>query len=205
MPLKPSLPRTCAALALLTSTWAFAADVRVQLAGADGRPLPQAVVSLESPAARAAVQPGRDISIAQVGMRFEPRVTVVPVGTPVAFPNHDTVRHHVYSFSAAKTFELKLYSGTPAQPVVFDRAGVAVLRCNIHGDMVAGVVVVDTPYHARTDAHGQALLAGVPPGAYRLRVWHQGLPEGARPHEQPLDVPAGGASVTLRLTPANRP
>jgi hypothetical protein len=67
------------------------------------------------------------------------------VGTSVHFPNRDSVRHHVYSFTPAKKYELKLYTGTPANPVVFDRAGVVPLGCNIHDRMSAHIVVVDTP------------------------------------------------------------
>ena len=88
--------------------------------------------------------------MAQKGKQFDPTVLVVPVGTSVGFPNRDTVRHHVYSFSPVKTFELKLYSGVPANPVVFDKIGIAVLGCNIHDAMTAWVVVVDTPYFGRS-------------------------------------------------------
>ena len=87
--------------------------------------------------------------MAQQGKQFLPDVLVVPVGTSVHFPNRDSVRHHVYSFSPAKKFELKLYTGTPANPVVFDRAGVVTLGCNIHDRMVGWIVVVDTPYYAQ--------------------------------------------------------
>jgi len=74
---------------------------------------------------------------------------VVQAGTPILFPNHDKVRHHVYSFSPAKTFELKLYSGVPGTPVLFDKPGLVVLGCNIHDQMVAYVQVVNTPYFAK--------------------------------------------------------
>ena len=126
-------------------------------------------------------------------------VTVVTVGTAVAFPNRDTVRHHVYSFSPAKRFELKLYVGTPAAPVVFDQPGIAVLGCNIHDNMVGWVVVVETPYHALAPATGVAKLPDVPPGRYRLRVWHAGLPPGTPATETPFEVPAGGARPQVKL------
>jgi plastocyanin len=116
---------------------AQAASVDVEVQGQDGKPLADAVVFLESRRRAAAVPvPGhRDRAGRQA---FTQRVTVVPVGSAVAFPNRDKVRHHVYSFSPAKTFDLKLYIGTPANPVVFDKAGIAVLGCNIH-DTMAGL------------------------------------------------------------------
>ncbi len=178
---------------------AAAASVDVQVLGHDGKALPGAVVFLESREARAAVKPVSGSEIAQVDKQFVPRVSVVPVGTAVQFPNRDKVRHHVYSFSPAKTFDLKLYIGTPANPVVFDRSGIAVLGCNIHDKMVAWVVVVETPHFGRTDAQGRLRLDNVPPGSYQLRTWHADLPVGAAALEQPLTVGAQGGATTARL------
>ena len=135
--------------------------------------------------------------VEQVDRHFVPQVSVVTVGTPVSFPNHDTVRHHVYSFSPVKTFELKLYAGTPHEPVGFDKPGVAVLGCNIHDQMVAWVVVVDTPFYARSGATGRARIADVPAGGYQLRVWHASIPEGTEPTTVPLTVAA--ADVEQRI------
>jgi plastocyanin len=183
----------------LAAAWPLAAaPVEVLLTDAAGRPLADAVVFLESREARAAVKPAQGVEIAQVGRQFQPVVTVVPVGTAVNFPNRDTVRHHVYSFSPVKTFEIKLYIGTPAQPVVFDKPGIAVLGCNIHDTMAAWTVVVETPYHAKSAA-GRALIDNVPAGTYRLRAWHPALPTGAPALDQPLVVAAAGASVVLAL------
>ncbi|MFO1192725.1 MAG: methylamine utilization protein [Rhodoferax sp.] len=179
---------------------AAAATVQVQVSDAGGKPLAEAVVFLESREARQAVRPAIGSEMAQVNKQFAPRVLVVPVGTSVSFPNRDTVRHHVYSFSPAKTFELKLYTGTDANPVVFDRTGIAVLGCNIHDNMAAWVVVVDTPYFGRSGANGTITLNQVPAGNYRLRVWHPGLPVGAPATDQPLAVGATDVSTSARLT-----
>lgn len=179
---------------------AIAATVQVQVSDGDGKPLADAVVFLESREARQAVRPASGIALAQANRQFDPRVLVVPVGTSVDFPNRDTVRHHVYSFSPAKTFELKLYTGTPATPVVFDKTGVAVLGCNIHDNMAAWVVVVDTPYYGRSAASGTVVLPNVPPGSYRLRVWHPGLPVGAPAADQALAVGAADTATSLRLS-----
>ncbi len=187
------------ALLLLAATPPWAATVELQVQGSDGRPLADAVVYLASDAARAAVRPREGAQIAQQAKRFVPEVTVVPVGTAVQFPNLDRVRHHVYSLSPTRPFELKLYAGTPANPVVFDRAGVAVLGCNIHDRMVAWVVVVDTPHHARTGPDGRVRLDEVPPGAYTLHAWHPALPVGAPATAQPLAVAASGTQAAVSL------
>ncbi len=188
----------CIATLLLGGT-AAAASLSVTVRDAEGRPLPGAVVTLDSDAARAAARPLAGAAIVQKDRRFVPDVTVVTAGTAVSFPNEDTVRHHVYSFSPAKTFELKLYTGTPAAPVVFDKPGVAVLGCNIHDQMAAWVVVVQTPYHARTGADGVARLEDVPPGRYRLRGWHASLPPEPPPVEQPLTLAEGASSALLQI------
>ena len=116
-------PRKAAALcALLWLTGAASAgSLRVQVLDSAGKPLEGAVVSLVSDAARRAVRPLPEQEIAQENKQFVPAVRVVTVGTLVRFPNRDSVRHHVYSFSPAKKFEIKLYAGTPAAPVLFDQ------------------------------------------------------------------------------------
>ena len=187
-----------AALLILAGP-ASAATVQVTVQDSNGRALPDAVVFLESREARIAVKPAQGAEMAQVNKQFDPRVLVVPMGTSVTFPNRDTVRHHVYSFSPAKNFELKLYAGTAANPVVFDKVGIAVLGCNIHDNMAAWVVVVDTPYYARSSAGGTVSLANVPPGSYRLRVWHPGLAVGAPAADQALMVGATDSATTYRL------
>ncbi|HNE71652.1 MAG TPA: methylamine utilization protein [Giesbergeria sp.] len=194
-------PRKAAALcALLWLTGAAsAASLRVQVLDSAGKPLEGAVVSLVSDAARRAVRPLPEQEIAQENKQFVPAVRVVTVGTLVRFPNRDSVRHHVYSFSPAKKFEIKLYAGTPAAPVRFDQPGVAVLGCNIHDQMVGWVVVLDTPYFAQTDAQGQALLEGMPAGAHQLRAWHARLPVDVTPPQQAIALTEGDSTATVRL------
>ena len=194
-------PRKAAALcALLWLTGvASAGSLRVQVLDSAGKPLEGAVVSLVSDAARRAVRPLPEQEIAQENKQFVPAVRVVTVGTLVRFPNRDSVRHHVYSFSPAKKFEIKLYAGTPAAPVRFDQPGVAVLGCNIHDQMVGWVVVLDTPYFAQTDAQGQALLEGMPAGAHQLRAWHARLPVDVTPPQQAIALTEGYSTATVRL------
>lgn len=190
---------------LLATAGATAATLEVLVSDAAGQPLPGAAVFLESREARAASRPAAGVELVQANRQFLPPVSIVPVGTAVSFPNRDTVRHHVYSFSPAKKFEIKLYVGTPASPVVFDTPGIVTLGCNIHDTMAAWVVVVETPHHGLTGADGRVALAAVPAGAYRLRAWHPGLPPGAPAAEQPLQLAAGGgAQAALRLAEVRR-
>lgn len=199
-PAPPTMKASCVLLfCLAAARTAGAASVDVAVSAPDGRPLADAVVFLEPREGRLATRPMTGVEIEQAGRRFAPSVTVVTTGTEVTFPNRDTVRHHVYSFSPAKTFELKLYAGTPANPVRFDKPGIAVLGCNIHDSMVAWVVVVDTPHFGRTDARGRVRLDDVPAGSWKLRTWHPGLPPGAPAREQALAVAAAGTTASVRL------
>ncbi len=176
-----------------------AAALSVALTDAAGKPLADAVALLEPASGKAAVKPMADVEIAQARRQFQPRVTLITTGTRATFPNFDTVRHHVYSFSPIKTFELKLYAGVPGVPVVFDKPGVAVLGCNIHDNMAAWVVVADTPWSARSGASGQARIDGVPPGSYRLRLWHPGLAPNAEPAPVALTVGSADLEHVARL------
>lgn len=167
-------------LLALASPVLVATPLAVTVVDNAGQPVTGAVVFLESAMASKALEamtPAEQavVNIVQREKTFIPQITVVPRGTAVSFPNEDTVRHHVYSFSAVKQFEIKLYVGTPTEPVVFEQSGVAVLGCNIHDEMIAWVVVVDTPYFASTDSAGRALLTQVPVGDYTLRIWHKDL------------------------------
>lgn len=167
------MPRrlSAAAVLLLFAGACAAAPLEVTVHDAAGRALPDAVVFLESPAARAATRPLAGFEIAQEERRFLPEVAVVTLGTDVQFPNRDSVRHHVYSFSPAKTFDLKLYSGKPANPVVFDKPGPVALGCNIHDWMVGFVYVVESPWFAKTARTGTARI-DLADGEYDLKVWH---------------------------------
>ncbi|WP_295639634.1 methylamine utilization protein [uncultured Methylibium sp.] len=164
----------------------------------NGQPLANAVVSIQVQGAAARAATSARAELAQRGKRFVPSVLVVQTGTAVQFPNFDTVRHHVYSFSQVKTFELKLYAGTPTAPIVFDKAGTAILGCNIHDKMSAHVRVVDTPYFATTDANGRAQI-DLPPGEHTLSTWHPGLAAELPAPSQPVRIGSDAAKLTVRL------
>lgn len=153
-----------------------AADLSIKVVDTNGEALKDAIVYIE---ATTSTKPKEQLQqdIVQKGKKFNPLVTVIQTGSSINFPNQDRVKHHVYSFSPVKKFELKLYSGVPATPVVFDKAGTAVLGCNIHDNMLAYVYIVDTPFFAKTNEEGNATISDVPNSQLELKVWHYALQE----------------------------
>ncbi|MCC5451859.1 methylamine utilization protein [Rheinheimera sp. UJ51] len=187
------------AFILLQSALVQAASLNVSVKDAQGRVVNDAVVFLESTAAAALVKAGPLAQIKQRDKVFTPELTVITKGTAVSFPNEDTVRHHVYSFSPVKQFEIKLYVGTPAEPVVFEQSGVAVLGCNIHDHMIAWIVALDTPYYAITDENGRATLKDVPTAEYQLRIWHKDLIDETHIVKLPLTLTENMAEQQITL------
>ncbi len=157
-----------------------AADLTVNLTDDSGRPLVEAVVFVPAAGSPARPTGPRRATIVQRKRVFDPFVTVVEKGAAIDFPNEDTMMHHVYSFSTAKRFEIKLYKGTPASPIVFDTPGVVALGCNMHDWMLAYVVVVDTPFFAKTGVKGVARVANVPAGTFDLMAWYPGMRDPVR-------------------------
>jgi plastocyanin len=170
--------RTVLALAFALPSLAATIDVRVQ--DARGRAVKDAVVYAE-PESRTLPLARKTAVMDQKNRMFIPHVLAVQTGTAVRFPNSDDIRHHVYSFSPAKPFQLPLYKGTPANPEVFDKAGVVTLGCNIHDQMSAFIVVVDTPYFATTAANGRASVSDVEAGRYTLRIWYPDMRTEPKP------------------------
>ena len=148
-----------------------AASVEAQVSDAQGKPVADAAVYAMANASAADAR-GKMVSIEQVDREFVPYVTVLQAGTTARFPNRDPIQHHVYSFSPAKSFEIKLYSGKAPSEILFDKPGVVTLGCNIHDWMIGYVLVVSTPYFAKTDANGTAHLHDVPGGGYVIHAWH---------------------------------
>jgi plastocyanin len=185
---------TLCAVAILAigAAHAQAAEIALTVTDEQGQPVADAVVVVvpadgNLPPAKTGER-ARATVVDQVDKEFTPKVTAILVGTAVTFPNHDNVRHQVYSFSPAKRFELPLYAGVPAEPVVFDKPGVVVLGCNIHDWMVGYVYVSESPYFAKTGRDGKALLADLPPRVYAVRVWHPQLEAAEETTRQSVDV-----------------
>lgn len=160
-----------AAVACMAALDATGAGFEARVRSPAGAPIEDAAVVLE-PLSGKVPQPKVQASIEQRDREFVPYLSIVQKGAAVDFPNRDKLKHHVYSFSPAKTFEIKLYAGQPAQPVIFDKAGEVALGCNIHDWMEAHVLVVDSPWFGKTGADGIARITQVPAGSYRLRLWH---------------------------------
>ena len=142
-----------------------------------GKPAADVVVWLDTPVPPAATQATR-VVIDQRNLRFDPQVLVLRVGTTVDFPNNDKVFHNVFSFRDGKKFDLGMYPKGVAKKIVFDRPGLARLFCNIHPNMAAYVMAVDTPYFAVSKEEGSFSISGVPAGTYTYHAW--------RPGAQPL-------------------
>src|SRR5262245_17486040 len=172
---------------------ASAADLRASVRDHEGKPVPDAVVVALREGAPPAAAPGRADQVEQIDLEFVPHVKAIQVGTAVAFPNRDQVRHHVYSFSPANRFELPLYLGTPARPVVFDQPGIVTIGCNIHDWMLGYIYVSPSPHFATTGADGAALLGGLPAGSYTLQVWHPRLAAGEEKTRRRVELGAEGS------------
>jgi plastocyanin len=171
----------------------------------------QVVVTVTSSTAHLAPSP-KPAVMDQHNLAFVPRVLVVAVGAKVEFPNNDSVSHQVYSFSAAKSFQLPLYKGEVHPPVTFDRPGLVVLGCNIHDSMVGYIYVTDAPYFGTTNAVGTLELKEIPPGDYRIVVWSPFITDAAATLTRTVHVDAGVSTATriqlsgaLRAQPEPRP
>ncbi|OJA07303.1 Cupredoxin [Halomonas sp. QHL1] len=158
------------ALVIITLLGSTANAAQINISSAEGQPLEDAVVEVYYDSAEG--NPPQEKNIYQRDAAFHPKVLTVPTGSYVAFPNQDTTRHHVYSFSPAKTFDLNLYLQETPPPVHFDQPGIVVLGCNIHDHMQAFIVVSDAPFAATTGAEGMLNLPTLPPGQHRVRIWH---------------------------------
>jgi plastocyanin len=179
-----------------------AAPLNVRIVDASGHPVRDAVVTLypAGAAARPARGGGRYV-VAQQSLQFRPFLTVVPVGADVSFPNLDPTKHHVYSFSAAKKFELKLFAKDQSRTVHFDKAGVVALGCNIHDQMSAFIVVTDSAWTARTNAQGIASFGDAPSAPARLTVWHPYLRAPGGMIQQAVAPTQRSLSFQVRLRP----
>ncbi len=133
------------------------------------------LVPLDEGAKRAA-QSARSRTIPKVTQKnkaFEPRVLVVQVGAQVQFPNEDPFFHNVFSLFNGKRFDLGLYEAGSSKTITFDRSGISYLFCNIHPEMSAVVIVVETPYFALSDRAGRVAIPAVPDGRYEVQVWYE--------------------------------
>jgi len=185
-----------------------AAELSVTVEDVTGKALAGSVVIAEPGAAapRVRARAGLKAVMDQRNLQFVPEVLIVQTGTAVEFPNSDQVRHQVYSFSAARKFELGLYKGRTPAPVLFDKPGLVTLGCNIHDDMLAYIWVTDSPWFGISDALGAVHWHDLSPGDYTVRIWHPRLAESADELVQHVTVSEQAAgTVHLRLRHGLRP
>jgi plastocyanin len=177
----------------LPSAWA---DMTLSIVDQDNLPVVDAVVTVSK---NVVGTPSSVAVMDQVDESFVPRVIVVQKGQYVSFPNSDDIRHHVYSFSEPKTFEIKLYKGTDVAPILFDNPGLVVLGCNIHDDMIGYIIVADNALTLKTDKNGQVRLP-VKQGD-KVLLWTERSIDGANALES-IDITSDtGQTVTLELLP----
>lgn len=170
---------------------------------AEGKGIPQAIVFVDTPAAAGTPASKPTAIMDQINKTFVPGVLPIVVGTEVRFPNRDQISHHVYSFSRTKTFELPLYKGEDAPPVLFDKAGVVKIGCNIHDWMSAIILVLPNTHFTTTDADGRFTLSGLQPGAYSLMAWHPQSRDKVADIAQKVQLTASNVELTFHLSLAD--
>jgi plastocyanin len=159
------------------------------------------------PTKPAALSQAQRPRLVQRNKSFDPHLLVVPVGSVVAFPNHDPFFHNVFSLFEGKRFDLGLYEAGSTRDVHFDKPGISYIFCNIHPEMSAVVVALDTPYFGISDRQGQVVIANVPSGRYTLRVWYEStLPETLKTMTREVTVSEATSTLgVLRVTEPNLP
>jgi plastocyanin len=136
----------------------------------------------------------------QVDTQFLPHILAIQKDTQVRFPNSDSIKHHVYSFSPAKTFELQLYKELQAAPLLFSNLGSVELGCNIHDWMLGYIFVVDTPYFGKTDINGNLTL-DLPDGEYQLDIWHPRIQDDFNALSRQLTLPSESEIKVILASP----
>jgi plastocyanin len=208
--------RGCACMALLCAGLAGAQEVtltaRVALANGEKRSASpreaRNVVVWLTPAAGVpkpvASTQAQPLRLVQKNKSFDPLVLVVPVGAVVAFPNRDPFFHNVFSLFEGKRFDLGLYEAGSTRDVHFDKPGISYIFCNIHPEMSAVVLALDTPYYGISDARGQLVIANVPSGKYTLQIWYESaLPETLRAMSRDITVSESSSTLgVLRIAEA---
>ncbi|HKQ14662.1 MAG TPA: hypothetical protein VJT80_14615 [Steroidobacteraceae bacterium] len=179
---------------------ASARTISGQVLGQDGKPIANAVVFVQEPAS---LQPASAASTAimdQFNKTFVPEMLPIAVGTQVRFPNRDQIRHHVYSFSRPKRFELPLYKGEDAAPVLFDKPGVVKIGCNIHDWMSAIILVLPNDHFAVTKDDGTFSLPNLGAGQYTITAWHAQSRDKTEDVAQRIAVADQDPQLTFKLS-----
>ncbi len=194
-------------LIMLTCFASQAQNINIQINDIENKALENIVVYLEPE--NKALLTKEQLSVRpiatmdQVNRQFSPHILVVNKATKISFPNSDKIKHHVYSFSPAKTFEIKLYSDDKSAPLLFEQTGNVTLGCNIHDWMLGYVYVVDTPWFGTTDEQGN-IKFDIPDGKYTLKIWHPLFQDIDQSFSQIIDVTSDN-KLTIKLKEAMNP
>ncbi len=180
-------------LCVFSAGLTVAANVEGHIVVKSARDNGNAVVYIDKIPGKRFTAPASPAILDQVNLTFTPHVLPVLVGTTVAFPNSDEIRHNVFSPGPPR-FDLGTYPQKTTKYRLFDSPGVWTMLCNVHAEMSAYVIVAETPYFAKTDKDGRFILKDVPPGKYTLKVWH----EKSKPATVPIDV----ADTATMIIPA---
>jgi plastocyanin len=186
-----------AASLVSVSPGAVARTVSGRVVGQDGKPIANAVVFVQEPATKPSAA---SAIMDQFNKTFVPEMLPIAVGTQVRFPNRDQIRHHVYSFSRPKRFELPLYKGEDAPPVLFDKPGVVKIGCNIHDWMSAIILVLPNDRFAVTREDGTFSLPGLDSGNYSITAWHAQAREKTEEVAQQVAVLDHEPQLTFKLS-----
>ncbi|WP_262696328.1 cupredoxin domain-containing protein [Kordiimonas aquimaris] len=191
---------TLGTLSSFLASAAVAGNLIVSVSNKKGESLENAVVMLTpqftlSTPVVAADSP----EMRQEGALFSPFVLPVKVGTKVSFPNFDEFRHHVYSFSKTKRFELRLYGKDETNFITFEKPGIVALGCNIHDNMLSYIYVTEAPIMKKTDANGTATLTDLEPGQYKMEIWHPGVKRKGMPTPKIITIADGNRSESGQL------
>lgn len=189
-------------LLIMANSVSYAGNIAVTLLDNQQKPLANAVVYLLPKTA--SVEPVEKMAIMdQVDTQFYPHILAVQRNTQVSFPNSDSIQHHVYSFSSAKVFELELYKGLRADPLLFDNLGVVEMGCNVHDWMLGYIYVVDTPYFKKSGIAGEVII-NVPDGEYTLKAWHPRISDSPESFQMMLSV-QGDTQIKMSVPSALLP
>jgi plastocyanin len=191
----------CSIMLLLLSCYgATGANLQVTVLNQQQQPIEYAVVYINE---KLPMSSSNAKMIDQVDKEFIPYVTAIQRGSSINFPNNDNIRHQVYSFSKTKAFEIPLYSGNPLRPVLFDKAGVVAMACNIHDWMSAYIYVLDTDKFVVTDKDGHGVISNLPNGEFDVLVWHPKLKAETTATAQKIVL--ANTNKTLTFTLAQKP
>jgi hypothetical protein len=154
-----------------------------------------------------AARPAQPPRLVQKNKSFQPHLLIVPVGSTIEFPNEDPFFHNVFSLFNGKRFDLGLYEAGSTRHVTFDRPGICYIFCNIHPEMSAVIIVMDTPYYGISDVRGRIAIPSVPPGRYKSVIWQERAdPDALQALSREITVASDGYSLgTLRFREAALP